>query len=139
MMFDNDFPLVSKETSNPRSPYDVYKAPDWAKPNYPQQPEDKEKSGPVKNAAGIGYLQEYVAGMNRYEQGGSDVPNFGVRSDYEQEQSGPLVARTIRYTPPNAIIKAPHIDSPHMDQLIERGFKPLQPPGPRGPQLPGFV
>ena len=53
----------------------------------------------------------------------------------------PLVGdpRSIRYSPSNAILKAPHIDSPYMDQLIQRGFKPLSAPQPRGPQLPGFV
>lgn len=95
-----------------------------------------------KNNRTIGYLQEYVDGMRRYEQSGTDIPDFKVRSDYAQEQGGPLVGRTIRYSPPNAILKTPHIDSPYMEQLIERGFKPLTPPkpsGPRGPQLPNFV
>lgn len=137
-MGDNDFPLLSKETSNPRSPYDIYKAPDWAKPQKPK-PEEPDQSEPVKKAAALGYLQEYVAGMNRYQQGGSDIPQFGVQTDYAQQQGGPLLARTIQYTPPNAIIKAPALDSPYMDQLIRRGFKPLEPPGPKGPQLPSFV
>ena len=92
---DNDFPMLSKETSNPRSPYDVYKAPDWAKPKYPQQPQEPEKEGPVKNAAGLGYLQEFVAGMNRYQQAGTDVPDFGVQMDYSQQAGGPLVAQGI--------------------------------------------
>jgi hypothetical protein len=139
MMMDNDFPMIAKETSNPRSPYDVYKAPDWAKPKYPQQPQEPEQEGPVKNAAGLGYLQEYIAGMNQYQQGGTDVADFGVRSDYSREQGGPLVSRTIRYTPPNAIIKAPALDSPYMDELIKRGFQPLSPPRPKGPQLPSFL
>jgi hypothetical protein len=44
----------------------------------------------------------------------------------------PLVGdpRSIRYSPPNAILKTPHLDSPYMDQLIERRFQPLTPPGP---------
>ena len=95
MMMDNDFPMITKETSNPRSPYDVYKAPDWAKPKYPQQPQEPEKEGPVKNAAGLGYLQEYVAGMNRYQQAGTDVPDFGVQTDYAQQAGGPLVGQTV--------------------------------------------
>ena len=95
-----------------------------------------------KNNRAIGYLREYVDGMHRYEQSGTDIPDFKVRSDYAQKQGGPLVSRTIRYSPPNAILKTPHIDSPYMDQLMERGFKPLMPPrptGPRGPQLPSFL
>jgi hypothetical protein len=73
---------------------------------------------------GIGFLREYLRGF---------------RTDYGQEQGGPLIGRTIRYTPPNAIIKTPHLDSPYMDQLLERKFQPLKPPGPKGPQLPSFV
>jgi len=46
-----------------------------------------------------------------------------------------------KFAPPGAIIKAPHIDSPYMDEQIRRGFAPMTPPMPRltGPQLPGFV
>ena len=36
--------------------------------------------------------------------------------------------------PANSIIKAPHLDSPYMDEQIRRGFQPMQPPV-RGPQL----
>jgi hypothetical protein len=95
MMMDNDFPMIAKETSNPRSPYDVYKAPDWAKPKYPQQPQEPEKEGPVKNAAGLGHLQEYIAGMTRYQQAGTDVPDFGMQTDYAQQAGGPLVGQTV--------------------------------------------
>lgn len=98
------------------------------------------KLGGDKNT--IGFLQQYVSGMQDYSQAGEGIPDLGVRQEYEQEQGGPLVSRTIRYSPPNAILKTPHIDSPYMDQLMERGFKPLMPPrptGPRGPQLPSFL
>jgi len=54
----------------------------------------------------LGFLQEYVSGMQDYSQAGEGIPDLGVRQEYEQEQGGPLVARTIRYTPPNAIINA---------------------------------
>ena len=98
------------------------------------------KLGGDKNT--IGFLQQYVSGMQDYSQAGEDIPDLGIREEYAQEQGGPLVARTIRYTPPNAILKTPHLDSPYMEQLIERGFKPLMPPkpsGPKGPQLPSFL
>jgi len=98
------------------------------------------KLGGDKNT--IGFLQQYVSGMQDYSQAGEDIPDLGIREEYAQEQGGPLVARTIRYTPPNAILKTPHLDSPYIEQLIERGFKPLMPPkpsGPKGPQLPSFL
>jgi len=90
----------------------------------------------------VGFLQQYVKGMQDYSQSGEGIPDFGVQEQYGQEQGGPLISRTIRYSPPNAILKTPHLDSPYMDQLIERGFKPLIPPrpaGPKGPQLPSFL
>jgi hypothetical protein len=103
---------------------------------------DESETLEDRNNKAIGHLREYVNGMQNYEQSGTDIPDFNVRTDYAQKQGGPLVSRTIRYSPPNAILKTPHIDSPHMEQLYERGFKPLMPPrptGPRGPQLPSFL
>ena len=60
---------------------------------------------------------------------------------------GPLLAEMPRYVrgnfaSPGTIIKAPHLDSPFMDERIRRGFVPITPSLPRGgagPQLPGFV
>lgn len=45
------------------------------------------------------------------------------------------------FAPSGAIIKAPHLDSPYIDEQIRRGFVPMTPPvrRPGGPQLPGFV
>lgn len=94
MMMDNDFPMLTKETSNPRSPYDIYKAPDWAKPRQPK-PEEPDQTEPVKKAEALGYLQEYVAGMNRYQQAGTDIPEFGVQTDYAQQAGGPLMGQTV--------------------------------------------
>lgn len=94
MMMDNDFPMLTKETSNPRSPYDIYKAPDWAKPRQPK-PEEPDQTEPVKKAEALGYLQEYVAGMNRYQQAGTDIPDFGIQTDYAQQAGGPLMGRTV--------------------------------------------
>ena len=90
----------------------------------------------------VGFLRDYLKGFESYQQFGTGIPEENYRIDYGREQGGPLVARTIRYSPPNAILKAPHIDSPYMEQLYERGFKPLmppKPPGPKGPQLPYFL
>ena len=87
----------------------------------------------------LGFLQSYRKGLSQYEQEGEGIPDFSVQNQYAQELGGPLISRTIQYSPPNAILKTPHIDSPYMDQLIQRGFKPLKPPGPKGPQLPSFL
>lgn len=48
--------------------------------------------------------------------------------------------RYIRGVPaPSGVInRAPHIDSPYIDEQIRRGWKPIQLTAP-GPQLPGFV
>ena len=54
-----------------------------------------------------------------------------------------LVAGMPRYVkgtaPRGAIIKAPHLDSPYMDGLIQRGFQRPAIPRPAGPQLPSFL
>ena len=42
-----------------------------------------------------------------------------------------------KFAPSGAIIRAPHLDSPYMDEQIRRGFVPMTPPPsrPPGPQL----
>jgi len=97
MMMDNDFPLIGARTTDPRSPRDEFVPQDWQKNLFPRQPEKQkpEEQGPVKQAGTLGYLQQYVAGMNRYQQAGTDVPNFGVQTDYAQQAGGPLMGRTI--------------------------------------------
>ena len=76
--------------------------------------------------------------------GGLNVPGaagnlaMSVMNNYE-------IAGAPRYiqgnfSPRGVIMKAPHIDSPYMDEQIRRGFVPMTPPVRRpGPQLPGFV
>ena len=53
-----------------------------------------------------------------------------------------LVANAPRYIqsspPPGVINKAPHLDSPFIDEQIRRGWKPIKLTAP-GIQLPGFV
>jgi len=67
-------------------------------------------------------------------------PALQLENEYAKQFGGPLISRTIRYSPPNAILKTPHLDSPYMDQLIKRGFKPLKAPTPiKSIQLPYFV
>lgn len=150
MMMDNDFPMISKETSNPRSPYDVYKAPDWAKPKYPQQPQEPEKEGPVKNAAGLGYLQEYVSGMNRYQQAGTDVPDFGMQTDYTQQSGGPLMEQTLLAGNPSFDLKFPKMPGigtqnqsiegiPNASPELLRKFVERKLKNPGGQELPGFL
>lgn len=42
--------------------------------------------------------------------------------------------------PPSGVInKAPHLDSPFIDEQIRRNWKPQSIPGPGGPSLPDFV
>jgi len=39
-----------------------------------------------------GYLQQYSSGVNKYSQGGTDIPDFTTQSSYANEEGGPLVA-----------------------------------------------
>ena len=63
--------------------------------------------------------------------------------DLSMMMPGMMLAGAPRYIqsspPPGIINKAPGLDSPYMDKAIERGFRPMPAPLPRGPQLPGFV
>ena len=78
-------------------------------------------------------------------QGGFNIPGaagnlaMSVLDNYEIAGA----PRYIRgnFAPSGAIIRAPHLDSPYMDEQIRRGFVPMTPPvrRPAGPQLPGFV
>jgi len=105
---------------------------------------------PPVMANGGQFLSGYMKRKGLYEEQGTDIPGGSMRYVVEQQLGGPLtgeveIAGQIRSlpgaTPANAIIKAPHIDSPYMDKLLERGFKrPNLPAKPQsGPQLPGFV
>lgn len=94
----------------------------------------------------------YSGGMNVPGAPGNlqTLPYYGVPTNPkqmpyypEQDNSGvELLADMPRYirgnfAPSGAIIKAPHIDSPYIDEQIRRGFVPMTPPPARlpGPQL----
>jgi hypothetical protein len=49
---------------------------------------------PVRMAGGnLGsYLQQYSSGVNKYSQGGTDIPDFTTQSSYANEQGGPLIS-----------------------------------------------
>ena len=73
---------------------------------------DAGNIGAGSSPEALGFLKGAIAGMPRYIRG---VP-----------------------APSGVINKAPHIDSPYIDEQIRRGWKPIQLTAP-GPQLPGFV
>ena len=39
-----------------------------------------------------GYLQQYSRGVNKYSQGGTNIPDFTTQSSYANEEGGPLIA-----------------------------------------------
>jgi hypothetical protein len=85
-----------------------------------EQPQDMRDMFPIRDR-----VDAFVRGLGQTSEDMARIPLAGS-------------PRTIQYSPVNAILKAPHIDSPYMDQLIQRGFRPLSAPI-AGPQLPGFV
>jgi hypothetical protein len=85
-----------------------------------EQPQDMRDMFPIRDR-----VDAFVRGLG---QSGEDMARIPLAGS----------PRTIQYSPANAILRAPHIDSPYMDQLIQRGFRPLSAPI-AGPQLPGFV
>ena len=39
-----------------------------------------------------GFLQQYSSGVNKYSQGGTNIPDFTTQSSYANEAGGPLIA-----------------------------------------------
>ena len=42
----------------------------------------------------IGFVQQYVRGDNTYAQQGDSIPDYATKTQYQQEEGGPLVAQT---------------------------------------------
>ena len=40
----------------------------------------------------VGFLQQYSRGINKYSQGGTDIPDFTTQRSYANEDGGPLIA-----------------------------------------------
>jgi len=59
----------------------------------------------------VGFLREYVEGMEDYSQAGSDIPSLRLQDQYAQESGGPLVSQQlISSTPSFEINQKPSID-----------------------------
>jgi len=60
----------------------------------------------------VGFLQQYVSGMNDFSQAGTDdIPSFRLQDQYAQESGGPLVSQQlISSTPSFEINERPSID-----------------------------
>lgn len=66
----------------------------------------------------VGFLQQYVKGMQGYSQKGTDIPSLRLESEYQQQEGGPLFEKqTIAGSPSFNI--APDIDSPAVDRWIK--------------------
>ena len=42
----------------------------------------------------IGFVQQYMRGDNTYAQQGDSIPDYATKTQYQQEEGGPLVAQT---------------------------------------------
>lgn len=85
---------------------------------------------PVKKAEPVGFLQQYLEGMNQYQQVGSDIPSFGLRTDYAQQAGGPLVAESKSFEIPGARTKLtyPVLPSEDPDDVRLRMTYPVNQP-----------
>jgi len=64
-----------------------------------------------KDFPAVGFLQQYVKGMEDYSQAGSDIPSLRLQDQYAQESGGPLVSQQlISSTPSFEIDEKPSID-----------------------------
>ena len=86
--------------------------------------------------------------FNPGEDPGTDHLNFWLNGLKNQDTGNTpfqdLLASAPRYikgvkAPSGVINKAPHLDSPYIDEQIRRNWQPLSIPAASGPQLPGFV
>ena len=123
----------------------LYNMPGYGMPNYP--------------GYGYGTIPEPAGGADFIGPRSNEILRRGIEQQIEEKRQedlrygspgdlsmmmpGMMMAGAPRYIrsspPPNIINKAPDIDSRHFNQYVERGYRPLAPPRPRGPQLPGFV
>lgn len=59
----------------------------------------------------VGFLQQYVRGMNDFSQEGTDIPSLRLQDQYAQESGGPLVGQQlISSTPSFEINEKPSIN-----------------------------
>lgn len=70
----------------------------------------------------IGFLQQYVKGMQDYSQAGEGIPDLRLQDKYAQESGGPLVGETLISGSPSFDL-TPDIDDPIVDKWIEENRK----------------
>ena len=124
----------------------IYNMPGYNMPNYPGYGSEKIPP-PAGGADFIGPRSNEILrrGIEQeMEQKRQMDQRYSAPGDLSMMMApGTMMAGAPRYIqspPPGGIInKAPNIDSPYIDKAIERGWKPMPAPPPRGPQLPGFV
>lgn len=58
---------------------------------------------------GIGFLRKYLRGFENYQQEGTDIPERNIRTDFAQEQGGPLVERTLISGSPSFDLSVPDV------------------------------
>jgi hypothetical protein len=59
----------------------------------------------------VGFLQQYVRGMNDFSQEGTDIPSLRLQDQYAQESGGPLIGQQlISSTPSFDLNEKPLID-----------------------------
>ena len=114
-----------------------YNMPGYGSENLPQPAGGAGFIGPRSNEILERGIRQQMDEERKRDQ------RYSSPGDLSMMMPGMMMAGAPRYIqsspPPNIINKAPDIDSRHFNQYVERGYRPLAPPRPRGPQLPGFV
>jgi hypothetical protein len=67
------------------------------------------------------FLEGFVArrGSSRYAQSGTDIPDFQLSSEYNQQMGGPLFDKTTIAGSPSFDLMGPDINSPTVDEWIK--------------------
>jgi len=58
---------------------------------------------------GVRFLRKYLRGFQSYQQAGTDIPEESFRTDYGQEQGGPIFGETVIAGSPSFDLTVPDI------------------------------
>lgn len=99
---------------------------------------------------GIGFLRQYISGVDEYNQTGDLIPDLRLQEKYAQEAGGPLVNQTLISGTPSFDLNLPKMPGigtkqqsieglPNATPELLRKFVERKMKNPGGQDLPGFL
>jgi hypothetical protein len=95
----------------------------------------------------VGFLQQYVRGMNDFSQEGTDIPSLRLQDQYAQESGGPLIGQQLISSTPSFDLNMPRLPGnqdvrgiPNATPEMLRKLQERKLKNPGGQEdLPGFL